>query len=106
MKQEKMLGLVGLLLIGLGAWFLNVEMREPEPHTNHVYTFTGIMVLGAGMIAPAFMLSVLRLVTDKLPTWGTRKGDLPIEAAPPGTIPGEPAGKVVIAKPDPEPGDA
>ena len=105
--HEWVITLTGFVFIALGAYFLRGEMQVPvvacsPAHTQHVYIFSGLMVVGGGMIFPAFITGIVKTILDglPLPRFGSRKEDVPLEKAPPGTPPGTPVKPV-----PPAPGD-
>lgn len=105
--QQIQATIFGLLFILLGAYFLRDEMQGPVVHSQHVYIFAALMVVGAGIVFPAFILGFVQKIAVIIPwsgKFGNRPEDVPIQHAPAGTQPGDPVpgatpGAVAIATP-------
>ena len=64
---EIIAGIVGCALGVAGGVFLWLEMKSPPTHTSHVYTFVGMMVLGALIIAPAAIANAVKGIAPYVP---------------------------------------
>lgn len=80
--------LVGLVLLLGGGFFLWQEMHVPPSHTGHIYLFSGIALLGAFVIRPDPLFTVVKqlvvILGDTSIPWigGRRKGDPPAPGGP------------------------
>lgn len=81
----KRIGLVlGVGLLGFGAYLLWFEMQKATPHTPHVYLMASMMALGTLLIAPAAVGEGLKQVVVVIGPYlpdikigGRRKSDPP-----------------------------
>jgi ABC-type uncharacterized transport system permease subunit len=74
---------LGLVLSGMGGFFLFLEMNSPPAHSTHIYVFSGFIAVGCFIIAPGVIGSALQRVVGLIPsvtiaTGGRRASDPPI----------------------------
>ena len=56
--------LLGVALLVTGVWLVVYELQHPPSHTQHVYLFVGLAVLGALLVRPDAIAGALRNLTS------------------------------------------
>jgi len=69
--------LVGMSLVGIGAYFLRAEMTTPPTHSGHVYLFSGFIGFGALLIVPGPFARAIKTIAPYLPKIGNSAGNAP-----------------------------
>lgn len=94
--------IVGLVILGFGLWEYNGFVKGTTLDRFAVWTSIGIACFGAFLMFPSLVERaskvVVAVVQTVRPTWGTRVGDVPIEAGPKSAKPGDP----VVSSVEPE----
>jgi hypothetical protein len=81
---------VGLILLGGGAAALVYELKTPPTHSGHIYFFGGVAILGALVIRPDPIFSIVQRVVviageTNLPFIGNRRSTDKPPTPPTGT---------------------